>query len=217
MSPVQKLGWWLVPISVLMLGFGWVATEYARMKSSSPERAALVRAETSTREAQILAWIIELNPGASVKDFVVSEFPKVLLQESKRAGIDYRLVMAVIAQESEFKPGAVGHAGEVGLMQIMPSTAALIVKNLGITDYKPPVKAPKNGAYSSLGSLGDPVFNMRLGLVHLKAQVDKYGSWPTALRAYNRGEMHAKAFRPGDKYAEKIGLSMITIVQRFPE
>ena len=50
-----------------------------------------------------------------MKDFVVSEFPKVLLQESKRAGIDYRLVMAVIAQESEFKPGAVGHAGEVGL------------------------------------------------------------------------------------------------------
>ena len=217
MSPIQKTGWGLV-IAVIGVTLGWWAMEFAHRLESRPERAALVRAESSTREAQILAWIIELNPGASVKDFVVSEFPKALLQESKAAGIDYRLVMAVIAQESEFKPGAVGHAMEIGLMQIMPATAALVAKGSSrFADYKPPVKGAKPGTYASLGSLGDPVYNMRLGLVHLKAQVDKYGSWPTALRAYNRGEMHAKAFRPGDKYAEKIGLSMITIVQRFPE
>jgi soluble lytic murein transglycosylase-like protein len=38
--------------------------------------------------------------------------------------LDYALVKAVTATESAFNPNAISHKGAVGLMQIMPATAA---------------------------------------------------------------------------------------------
>ena len=38
-------------------------------------------------------------------------------------GLDPRDVLAVIAAESSFAPGAVGSSGELGLMQVLPATA----------------------------------------------------------------------------------------------
>jgi hypothetical protein len=40
--------------------------------------------------------------------------------------IPFAMVDAVISVESGYKPGAVGDAGEVGLMQVLPSTATML-------------------------------------------------------------------------------------------
>src|SRR3989304_797840 len=111
-------------------------------------------------EARILAFIIEKNPEATIRDF--GDFPKVLLEESERAGLDYRLVLAIADKESQFNPKAVSYAGAVGLLQLMPATAQLMVKHLNLEGYDPP--RFKSGKLESLGSLADPKINLRLGI-----------------------------------------------------
>jgi len=74
------------------------------------------------------------DAGQNATDIIggLSPFDDLLRDYSNRYGFDWRLIAAVMYQESRFNPNAVSHAGAVGLMQLMPKTAqALGVKNLG--------------------------------------------------------------------------------------
>ena len=161
------------------------------------ERADQGRVEM---EQKITALIVERNPQATIREF--SGFPRTLLEVSQAADIDFRIILAIADKESQFNPGAIGKSGEIGLMQLMPSTAELVVKRLGL-DYTPP-EMGKNGTYASLGSLADPKFNVRVGTAYLRWQITRYGFNATALRAYNRNPDKATENRPGDRYAEEV-------------
>ncbi|MCS7191468.1 MAG: lytic transglycosylase domain-containing protein [Armatimonadetes bacterium] len=87
-----------------------------------------------------------------------------ILRSSIQRGIDPRLVVAVIACESSFKPEAVGKKGEIGLGQLKPETAA----GLGVNPY-------------------DPVQNIDGCVQYLRQQLDRFGSLELALAAYNAG------------------------------
>ncbi len=78
------------------------------------------------------------------------------------------LIQAIIKQESGGKSKAHGAKGEVGLMQIMPATAA----QFGVTPDQ----------------LADPAVNQRVGTQYLQSLVKRYkGNIPMALAAYNAG------------------------------
>jgi soluble lytic murein transglycosylase-like protein len=47
-------------------------------------------------------------------------------KEAARAGLAPEIADAVMAVESGYNPGAIGGAGEIGLMQILPSTARML-------------------------------------------------------------------------------------------
>ncbi|MDB5608137.1 MAG: Lytic transglycosylase, catalytic [Bradyrhizobium sp.] len=47
-------------------------------------------------------------------------------KEAARAGLAPEIAEAVMAVESGYNPGAIGGAGEIGLMQILPSTARML-------------------------------------------------------------------------------------------
>lgn len=68
------------------------------------------------------------NP--SLTDEQATRIARALLYYSLLYGVDPRFVVAVIAAESSFRPNAVGSKGEIGLGQLMPSTAA----SLGISN-----------------------------------------------------------------------------------
>jgi hypothetical protein len=97
--------------------------------------------------------------------------PMVTLENEIRAaeqrhGLDGAIIRAVIQRESAFDPCAVSNKGALGLMQLMPATAA----SLGVEDPF------------------DPVQNIRGGAKYLAQLLARYGGdWRRALAAYNAG------------------------------
>jgi len=159
-------------------------------------------------ETRIMDYVLKRNPDATIRDF--SDFPRILLAESAAAGFDFRIVMALIDKESQFNPRAIGKAGEIGLMQVLPATGALVAKSVGLS-YEP-------AKGTNLGTLGVPRYNLRIGVKFLKDRVDEFGGVnATALRAYNRGSMTAREHRPLDRYAEDIAITHLMITQKIPQ
>ncbi len=84
------------------------------------------------------------------------------------------LVLGITRQESGFDPMVRSGVGARGMMQLMPGTAALVARKVGV-------------AYSS-GQLDDPDYNMRLGSTYLGDLVGSFsGSYVMAVAAYNAG------------------------------
>ena len=48
----------------------------------------------------------------------------IIQQASQQTGIPFNILAAKLSQESNFNPNARGAAGEIGIAQIMPRTAA---------------------------------------------------------------------------------------------
>jgi soluble lytic murein transglycosylase-like protein len=197
----------LLPWALLVVLTATVPFLYVEGRTQGQRTQENVTHGQQELEQKIQAWIVERNPQATIRDF--ADFPGFVLETSQKSDLDFRVVLAMIDKESGFKPDAVGKSGEIGLMQILPSTAELVVKRLGLK-YTPPTR-DRAGAYTALGSLGDAKFNVRVGTTYLRWQIDRYGLNATALRAYNRNPDHAKEHRPWDRYAEEVSFRFLAV------
>ncbi len=69
----------------------------------------------------------------------IKEYLPLIKRYSKIYGFDWRLILAVIQQESNFNHEAVSPKGAYGLLQLMPETGEEIVSTVShIYDYKTP-------------------------------------------------------------------------------
>ncbi len=73
----------------------------------------------------------------------ISPYDEMAKKYAGRYGLDWRLVVSQIFQESGFNPRKVSWAGAKGLMQVMPRTA----KELGLKDLYDPEASIKAGTY----------------------------------------------------------------------
>jgi soluble lytic murein transglycosylase-like protein len=96
--------------------------------------------------------------------------------------MDAALIKAVIRQESAFNILAVSKKGATGLMQLMPSTAAMY----------------------QVKDLYDPKQNIYAGTQHLKYLLYKYKNLKLALAAYNAGESAVAKYGGVPPYPETI-------------
>ena len=100
--------------------------------------------------------------------------------DRRRSGIDPLVLHAVIRQESRFQSDVLSSAGAVGLMQLMPRTAAEVARK---------EKMPKPGRKELL----IPAVNIRLGAAYLSRLVKEFGGdYFRAVAAYNAGEAAAE-------------------------
>ena len=88
----------------------------------------------------------------------------LLVDAAARTGLDRDLLLSVARQESGFRANSVSSRGAIGVLQLMPATAA----ELGVDP-------------------NDVKDNIRGGAVYLRRQLDRFGSVPLALAAYNAG------------------------------
>ena len=98
-------------------------------------------------------------------DFSV-RYAKLIHMAALRHGVDEKLIAGVIAAESNFDAKAVSRKRALGLMQLLPTTAA----------------------HYAVADVFDPAQNIDGGTHYLKDLLAKYrGNLPLALAAYNAG------------------------------
>jgi soluble lytic murein transglycosylase-like protein len=89
---------------------------------------------------------------------------ELIIAEAQAQGLDPRLALEVAIRESGLDQGARGGAGEIGVFQLLPDTAAA----LGVDAY-------------------DLQGNIAGGVRYLQAQLLRFGDTAAALAAYNWG------------------------------
>ena len=103
-------------------------------------------------------------------------FWELVQQKTQERGLDPYLVLALIRQESLFDTRARSPAAALGLMQLIPPTAARVAKQIGLP-------APTQE------KLFEPELNLTLGTQYLKDLLDRYSNNSfKAVAAYNAGE-----------------------------
>lgn len=126
---------------------GW--GEYAILALNSPEDRTMYEARFPLLQAQTLNAQAQAN------------------------GLDAAFVAGLIRQESAWDPQALSHAKAMGLMQLLPSTAAITAKSIG---------------FSGKFDLYNAEHNLRLGTAHLGHLASKYAGSPILMTAaYNAG------------------------------
>jgi len=117
-------------------------------------------------------WITEgfecrLQPEdkVKVKKYTKEDLRRFAVRESKRQGVNPKIILSMIYHESRFTARCTSIKGAKGIMQLMPDTA----KDMGVTDVMCPYQ------------------NIRGGIKYYKAMLRMFKTDRLALAAYNAG------------------------------
>lgn len=146
---------------------------YAAPKASATVAIAETTTETSTVELSTETTTADPTPYLDIP--LSKELQKYTYKLSQEYNIDYFLIIAVIEQESTFRPTVIS-SGNYGLMQINRINHNWLSDTLGITDFL------------------NPYQNIKAGTYMLSSLYNKYGTFSAALMAYNLGESGANRY-----------------------
>lgn len=172
---------------IVALGYGAIAL------AASPEARAGRSIAVEPRPVEGSAEVV-LHPHAErlARRFGVrDDLAALIYEEARLADVEPAMAFGMIAHESGFDPAAVGRQGERGLMQIKPSTARAY------------------DARITPDALHDPELNVRLGLRHLKREVEFFGDRSLGLMSYHMGRARlerelADGVPPRDRYVDRV-------------
>jgi hypothetical protein len=122
--------------------------------------------------------VLERQP-TGLANVTKEELAEVIYEEATRYNQDPKLILALIAIESEFHNWSVSEKGAKGLMQIMPYTAESLARELGIE-------------WSGDRTLFNPYLNIKIGIHYLSQLMVDFKDVRTALTAYNYGPTYVK-------------------------
>ena len=136
------------------------------------EEEALLVDLTAKYDSQVMA--MKVARMSMQRGFYLPERAYPLRDIPDVPGPEKAFVLAITRQESGFDPSVRSRANAKGMMQLIPSTARVVAKRLGLP--------------WSEAKLYDPEYNMSLGAYHLGELVDHFdGSYIMAAAGYNAG------------------------------
>jgi soluble lytic murein transglycosylase len=164
----------LHPLAVIELN------EVDRLSKNHPRLRPILMHEYFKNQAYNRSLAIANQLPSSSSDRNLFRFPiaywEMIQQKAQERELDPYLILALIRQESLFDPRARSPATALGLMQLLPSTAARVAKQIGMS---PP----------SNEQLFQPEINLTLGTQYFKDLLQRYSNdWFKAIAAYNAGE-----------------------------
>lgn len=145
------------------------------LQRSQPGIDPLEEITLDLRERRAVSVVRNERRERMIRDFFQTEVPYggIIYIEARRYRLPPELVAAVVKSESDFRPELRSHKNALGLMQLIPSTGAL----MGAQD------------------LMDPAENVRAGVKYLRYLHDRFGDdLPIVLAAYNAGEGNVRRF-----------------------
>ena len=134
--------------------------------------------------AVVVVYLLISVPPVQKKFLYPFPYRSTVESYSSRWKVDKFLAIAVMKVESNFSETAHSQSGAIGLMQLMPETAAWIAYQLGETPEE---------AVDDIKNLREPETNIRYGTWYLAELEDEFkGNDVLALAAYNagRGNVH---------------------------
>lgn len=148
---------------------------YGSSKSATISQVVYVSEEAANAEA-VAFFPVPLDQDTQI--FIIRKCEKMHIEPS--------VIMAMIDQESDFRPDCIGDNGDsVGLMQVQEKHHRERMDKLGVTD------------------LADPLQNVKVGMDYLAELLDKGNGLEWALMAYNAGASGAsKGY--GSEYAAEV-------------
>jgi soluble lytic murein transglycosylase len=156
------------------------AKRRGRSRRRGPSRATLLRRRLMWLAGVLTLAVVVAYAVAPYFDRAVQEVvlplkhEDVIRQQAQEKDLDPALIAGVIYTESHFRH-VTSHAGAVGLMQILPTTADYIAGKSGGTQFEQ-------------GDLATPQLNIAYGSWYLSYLMHKYrDSEVLALAAYNAG------------------------------
>lgn len=123
---------------------------------------------------EIYRWTRERLPEKSKKHY--KKIAQAIIDQSHKYEFDPVFLMSIIQGESSFIPERKGSFGEIGLMQIKPSTAKWITSKYDL-------------AWKGRKSLLNPVINIQIGAAYLDYLRGRFDSHARLyIAAYNMGQ-----------------------------
>jgi soluble lytic murein transglycosylase len=165
----------IVAVIFPMVAAAFIGSSYRVASGGEPEK-----------EMSAIERIVTYLKGrrADIKEENLKAVVSTVCDQAQRHDLDYRLALALIKVESNFRQDVVSRKGATGLFQIKPSLAKNIARDAGVDCQGP-------------GCLREPDKNIKLGVYHLSKLVGDFKSLPSALHAYNVGTGSAKTRAAG--------------------
>lgn len=113
-------------------------------------------------------------------DEIIAVYGDIIKEEADYYKLDWRLILAMIKQESAFISDAESHAGAYGFMQIMPKTGEKLEVTLNLDEHRSPINNLIAGIY---------YYALLVGRYNEAGDTNKY---KFALAAYNAGSGHVE-------------------------
>jgi len=143
---------------------------------------------------QIISFI--RNENESLSDHELRTIAEIVYEESSKKVVDYRLVLAIMKIESNFRQDAVSRKGARGLLQVKPSLAKYIAQDVGVH-------------WKDDTTLDEPEKNIKIGVHFFSKLVEDFEGINMALHAYHIGPTRLKEIVSEKKKPEKRYLNLV--------
>jgi soluble lytic murein transglycosylase len=167
--------------------------------------------EDATDKTMIISKTVQYLKGEKISttDEKLKTIANSVYEESQKYSIDYRLILAVMKVESNFKNEAISRKGARGLLQVKPSLARYIAKDTGMQ-------------VEGVTSLHEPEKNIQIGVNYLSKLIDMFENLTSALHAYNAGPSKVKKIgalstAPSTHFTKKVMNEYQQIIEVLPD